>query len=81
MTSISSFPIVQTSLKLAIKCDVNFSSFLYINDSVIVDFHIKSCNSLKRLLKQPKTFTMLQTPFRYFYVSIYIYINFPYNDF
>ena len=29
---------------------------------MIVNFHIKSFNSLKRLLKQPKTFTMLQTP-------------------
>ena len=30
---------------------------------------IKSFNSLKRLLKQPKTFTMLQTPRDFFVIS------------
>ena len=36
------FPTLQTSLKLVIKFDVKFKRFLYITDSVIVTFHIKS---------------------------------------
>ena len=39
--------------------------------SVFVNFDIKFCNSLNRLLKQPKTFMILQTPFRYFWTSFH----------
>ena len=48
LTSISIFSTLQTSLKLVIKYDVKFYRFLSIKDSAIVNFHIKSCSSLKR---------------------------------